>query len=77
MKRREFMGLMTAAAATWPGLARAQQLAPVHYTELIYASLIGYLIFHETVRAEIYVGAILIVAACLWAAYDERRLARG
>lgn len=66
-----FMYLMAQAYAR----AEAQQLAPIHYTELIYASIIGYVIFHETPRVEIYLGATLIVAACLWAAYDERRLA--
>ena len=66
-----FMYLMAQAYAR----AEAQQLAPIHYTELIYASIIGFVIFHETPRVEIYLGATLIVAACLWAAYDERRLA--
>jgi drug/metabolite transporter (DMT)-like permease len=66
-----FMYLMAQAYAR----AEAQQLAPIHYTELIYASVIGFVIFHETPRVEIYMGATLIIAACLWAAYDERRLA--
>jgi drug/metabolite transporter (DMT)-like permease len=66
-----FMYLMAQAYAK----AEAQQLAPIHYTELIYASIIGYVIFHETPRVEIYMGAGLIIAACLWAAYDERRIA--
>jgi|CXWL01.1.fsa_nt_gi S-adenosylmethionine uptake transporter len=66
-----FMYLMAQAYAR----AEAQQLAPIHYTELIYASIIGFVIFHETPRVQIYMGATLIVAACLWAAYDERRLA--
>jgi S-adenosylmethionine uptake transporter len=66
-----FMYLMAQAYAK----AEAQQLAPIHYTELIYASIIGYVIFHETPRVEIYMGAGLIIAACLWAAYDERRVA--
>lgn len=65
-----FMYLMAQAYAR----AEAQQLAPIHYTELIYASIIGYVIFHETPRPEIYMGAAVIIAACLWAAYDERRL---
>lgn len=66
-----FMYLMAQAYAR----AEAQQLAPIHYTELIYASLFGLLIFHETPSVQIYLGAALILAACLWAAYDERRLA--
>lgn len=65
-----FMYLMAQAYAR----AEAQQLAPIHYTELIYASLIGFFLFHEVPRVQIYMGAALIIAACLWAAYDERRL---
>ncbi len=67
-----FMYLMARAYAR----AEAQQLAPIHYTELIWASAIGYLIFREVPRAEVYMGAILIVTACLWAAYDERRISK-
>lgn len=66
-----FMYLMARAYAA----AEAQQLAPIHYSELLWASMIGYLIFHETPRVEIYLGAALIIGACLWAAYDERRIA--
>jgi S-adenosylmethionine uptake transporter len=68
-----FMYLMAQAYAR----AEAQQLAPIHYTELIWATVIGYVIFHEIPRVEIYLGAALIVGACLWAAYDERRGALG
>ncbi|MBX9746003.1 MAG: DMT family transporter [Hyphomonadaceae bacterium] len=66
-----FMYLMARAYAR----AEAQQLAPIHYTELIWATAIGFLIFQEVPRVQIYMGAALIVAACLWAAWDERRLA--
>lgn len=67
-----FMYLMAQAYAR----AEAQQLAPIHYTELLWASAIGFIIFNETPRPEIYAGAAIIVAACLYAAYDERRLTR-
>ncbi len=55
--------------------AEAQQLAPIHYSELVWASLIGYFLFHETPRPQVFAGAVLIIAACLCAAYDERRSA--
>lgn len=67
-----FMYLLAQAYAR----AQAQLLAPIHYTELIWASAIGYLVFAETVRVEIYMGAALIIAACLYTVYDERRIAR-
>jgi drug/metabolite transporter (DMT)-like permease len=54
--------------------AEAQQLAPIHYTELLWASLYGYLFFHETPRPQVLLGAGLIIAACLYTAYEERRL---
>jgi S-adenosylmethionine uptake transporter len=66
-----FMYLMARAYAR----AEAQQLAPIHYSELLWASAFGYFIFHETPRVQIYLGAALIIAACLFAAYDERRIA--
>lgn len=66
-----FMYLMARAYSR----AEAQQLAPIHYTELLWASLYGLLIFHETPRVQIYFGAAIIIAACLYAAWDERRLA--
>ena len=54
--------------------AETQQLAPIHYTELLWATLAGFVIFHETPRISIFFGAGLIIAACLYVAYDERRL---
>ncbi|MBC7769244.1 MAG: DMT family transporter [Phycisphaerales bacterium] len=65
-----FMYLMARAYAK----AEAQQLAPVHYTELIWATAIGFIIFQEVPRMEIYLGAALIIAACLLAAYNQRRI---
>lgn len=66
-----FMYLMAKAYAK----AEAQQLAPIHYTEFLWASAIGFIVFHETPRIQIYAGAALIIAACLFAAYNERRIA--
>lgn len=65
------MYLMASAYAR----AEAQQLAPLHYSELVWASAIGYFVFHEAPRLSVYLGAGLIIAACLYAAWDERRIA--
>ena len=54
--------------------AEAQQLAPIHYSELLYAAAFGYFLFQERPRPQVLIGACVIVVACLWAAYDERRL---
>lgn len=64
-----FMYLLAQAYAR----AQAQFLAPIHYTELVWASLFGYLFFAEIPRPQIYLGALVIVAAGLLAAYDERK----
>ncbi|MBI1252591.1 MAG: EamA family transporter [Alphaproteobacteria bacterium] len=54
--------------------AEAQRLAPVHYTELLWASILGYVVFRETPRPEIFAGAAVIMAACLWSAWQARRI---
>lgn len=66
-----FMYLMAQAYAR----AETQRLAPIHYTELIWASLIGFLIFQEVPRIQVYFGAALIIAACIFTVYEERRAA--
>jgi S-adenosylmethionine uptake transporter len=48
--------------------AEAQFLAPVEYTAFIWASLLGYLVFHEPVRPLTLAGAMMIVVACILAA---------
>ena len=66
-----FMYLMARAYAK----AEAQQLAPIHYTELLWASIAGFIVFHEAPRVHIYLGAALIIAACLFSTYHDRRAA--
>ncbi len=48
--------------------AEAQYLAPVEYSAFIWAVLLGLLVFAEPVRPLTIVGALMIVAACLYAA---------
>lgn len=67
-----FMSLLAHAYAA----AEAQQLAPLHYTELLWATAFGYFLFQETPRPQIFLGALFIIAAGLYAAYDERRISR-
>jgi S-adenosylmethionine uptake transporter len=57
--------------------AEAQRLAPLHYTEFLWAALLGYLVFHEMPRTQVYAGAALIIAACLFVAWGDRRIAVG
>lgn len=63
-----FLYLMARAYAH----AEAQRLAPIHYLELIWASALGYFIFQEAPRPQIYLGALLIIAAGLLSAWTTR-----
>lgn len=65
-----FMYLMARAYAK----AEAQVLAPIHYIELIFATIFGIVIFHELPRVQVFVGAAFIIAGCLYTTYEERRL---
>jgi S-adenosylmethionine uptake transporter len=53
--------------------AEAQALAPMEYVALIWAAIFGFLFFREVPRAELWIGSSTIIAACLFAAWDERR----
>jgi S-adenosylmethionine uptake transporter len=48
--------------------AEAQHLAPVEYTSFIWAAILGFLIFDESVRPFTVAGAALIVIGCIIAA---------
>lgn len=48
--------------------AEAQYLLPVEYTAFIWAALLGWWVFGESVSALTLAGALMIVAGCLWAA---------
>lgn len=63
---------MTKAYAKAP----AQRLAPLEYSALIWSALFGFLFFGEIPRAQVFVGATIIAAAVLFAAWDEQRAKR-
>ncbi len=50
----------------------AQALAVVEFTALPWAALFGWVFFHEPVRPQVWAGAAIIIAACLWASRPER-----
>ena len=52
--------------------AEAQHLAPVEYSSFVWAAILGFLVFGETVQPFTLFGAAMIVIACLIAA--TRRL---
>ena len=55
--------------------AEASALAPLEYTRLIFATLLGLWMFAEFPEPRVWVGAAVIVAAALFVLYRERRAA--
>ena len=55
------------------GGAEAQVLAPLEYTALIWAALIGLLFFGEVPRPQVWAGAVIVIAACLWGAQTGKQ----
>ena len=53
--------------------AQAQQIAPLEFTALFWSALTGYLGFGERPRAQLLLGAGVIIGAALLAGWDERR----
>ncbi len=67
--------LMTSAYARAP----AQRLAPVEYTALLWSALLGWFIFKEVPSANLWIGASLIIGACmivLWQDHADRKAAK-
>lgn len=60
--------LMTLAYARAP----AQRLAPLEYTALIWSGIFGSVFFAEYPGWQTWVGAIIIVGACLVVAFEDR-----
>lgn len=60
--------LMTLAYARAP----AQRLAPLEYSALIWSGLFGSVFFAEYPGWQTWVGAVIIIAACLIVAFEDR-----
>lgn len=52
--------------------APAQRLAPLEYTALIWSALFGWIIFGEVPGWQLYVGAVIIIAACMLVAFESK-----
>jgi S-adenosylmethionine uptake transporter len=55
--------------------AEAQRLAPVEYSALVWAALLGFLVFGEQVGGSTILGAALIVGGCALAARGDKAAA--
>ncbi len=56
-------------------LAEATAIAPLDYTAMAWALLLGYLVWRDVPGPEVFVGIALVVASGLFILYRERRLA--
>lgn len=65
-------GLMTVAYTRAP----AQQLAPLEYTALIWATLFGWFLFGERPDWTLWAGAAVVIVACLLVAFESHFQAR-
>ena len=52
-------------------LAQASLLAPFNYTKLLWATILGYLLFGDTPTLNTLTGSIVIVVAGLYVLYRE------
>ena len=60
------LGSASGMALAWAyGRAEAQVLAPVEYTAFVWAALLGWWVFGETVSFYTIAGAALIIAGCI------------
>ncbi len=57
-------------------VAEASAVQPFAYFQLVFASALGLLVFSEAIRANVAIGAALIVAAGLFTFWRERQSAR-
>jgi len=53
--------------------AQAQALGVLEFTALPWAALFGWLFFDQAVRPQVWLGATVIVAACLWVGRTDRQ----
>lgn len=56
--------------------APASTLSPFLYQQILYMSLLGYLVFGDVPRSAVVVGAIIVVASGLYLLLKERRAGR-
>ena len=62
--------------ATAYGRAPAQKLAPLEYTAMIWATLLGWLLFQERPHSMLYLGSVVVILACLAVAFESRFVTR-
>lgn len=54
----------------------AAVMAPIDYTRLVFAVILGFLLFHEVPRTATVVGAVIVVGSTLFISWREHQLAK-
>jgi S-adenosylmethionine uptake transporter len=54
--------------------AQASYLAPTEYTAFVWAAILGFVVFGETVSSWTMGGAALIICGCVWAARQHKAM---
>jgi drug/metabolite transporter (DMT)-like permease len=54
----------------------AAVMAPIDYTRLVFAVIIGFVLFHEVPRAATVIGAVIVVGSTLFISWREYQLAK-
>ena len=57
-------------------LAEASALQPFGYTQLVWVSILGVVLFNETLRANVVIGAAIVDAASLFTLWRQRMRSR-
>ena len=71
------LGVLGQLLMTWSyRYAEASMIAPLDYTNLLFAVVYGYVFFGETPHASVWIGAPLVIAAGLIILWREYRLAQ-
>ena len=66
------LGLISLLMMSWAyARAPANKLIPIEYTAFIWAAILGWLVFGETITLTTVLGTILIVSGCLVAAWGK------
>ena len=54
-------------------IARAATVAPMQYTQILWATLAGAVVFSEYPAPSVWIGAALIISGGVWLMREERR----
>ena len=66
------LGLISLLMMSWAyARAPANKLIPIEYTAFIWAAILGWLVFGETITLTTVLGTILIVGGCMVAAWEK------